>query len=260
MDFQDNPAKLLQPIGNHKARSPMLARQIGTVSTIEDVIGTMRAIDRALPDSDGVKWFNYLYLKVTEAVLADTSVWEDWPFLQRFDVTFAMLYFDAVVNWEQDRAQTPHAWRPLLRARYESRRAPIQFALAGMNAHINHDLAIALDRMAAIDGRYPSRDGARFNDFRKVNDVLERIEGALREQLTTGLAGHIDRSLGDVDSIVMIWNIRQAREAAWTNGEVLWLLRATPHLQRDYLAHLDQFASFAGRGLLVPRLGVRAGA
>jgi Family of unknown function (DUF5995) len=129
-----------------------------------------------------------------------------------------------------------------------------------MNAHINHDLAIALHRMAGLDGRYPSRDGARFNDFRKVNDVLERMEGALREQLTTGFAGHIDRWLGDVDSVVMIWNIRQARETAWTNGEVLWQLRAKPHLQRDFLAHLDQFASFACRGLLVPRLGVKAGA
>jgi hypothetical protein len=164
------------------------------------------------------------------------------------------------VNWKQDRKKTPHASRPLFRARYETRRAPIQFARAGMNARINHDLAIALDRVAAIEGRYPPPGGARFNDFTKVNDVLERMEGALREQLATGLAGHIDQSLGDVDSVVMIWNLRQAREAAWTNGEVLWQPRATPHLQRDYLSHLDQFASFAGRGVLVPRLGVRMGA
>jgi Family of unknown function (DUF5995) len=238
----------------------MLARQIGTVNTIEDVISTMRAIDRALPDSDGVKWFNILYLSVTEAVQVDANVWEDWPFLQSFDVTFATLYFDAIANWELERAKTPHAWRPLLRARYESGRAPIQFALAGMNAHINHDLAIALDRMAALDGRFPSRDGARFNDFRRVNDVLERMEAALRERLTTGLAGEIDRAFGDLDSVVMMWNVRKAREAAWTNGELLWHLRPAPRLQRDYLIHLDQMASFAGRGLLVPRLGVRAGA
>jgi hypothetical protein len=238
----------------------MLAGLIGTVTTSDDVISTMRAIHDSLPDTDGVKWFNYLYLNVTEAAVADTSMWEDWPFFQRFDVAFATLYFDAIVSWERERGKTPHAWRPLFRARYESGRAPIQFALAGMNAHINHDLAIALDRMAALDGRFPSRQSPRFNDFRKVNDVLARMETELREELTTGLAGHVDRSLGDVDSVVMMWNVRQARETAWTNGEVLWQLRATPHLQRDYLAHLDQFASFAGRGLLLPRLGMRAGA
>jgi hypothetical protein len=147
-----------------------------------------------------------------------------------------------------------------LRARYLSERAPIQFALAGMNAHINHDLAIALDRMAAVDGRYPSREGARYSDFRRVNDILEQMEAALREQLTTGLAGKIDRTFGDVDTVVMMWNVRKAREGAWTNGELLWHLRATPGLQSDYLAHLDQFASFAGSGLLVPRLGLGTGA
>ena len=58
----------------------------------------------------------------------------------------------------------------------------------------------------------------------------------------------------------MMWNVRKAREAAWINGELLWHLRATPGLQSNYLAHLDQFASFAGRGLLVPPLGTGVGA
>ena len=238
----------------------MLAPLIGTVKTVDDVVSTMQAIDGTLPDTDGVKWFNLLYLSVTETVRGDRNQWEDWPFLSRFDVTFATLYFDAIVSWEQDRRNTPHAWRPLFKLRYARGRAPIQFALAGMNAHINHDLAIALDRMAAVERRFPSRDGARFRDFNRVNDVLERTETVLRQKLATGLAGTIDLALGDVDSAIAMWNVRQAREAAWTNGELLWHLRADPRLQRDYLAHLDQFASFAGSGVLVPRLGVPADA
>jgi hypothetical protein len=234
----------------------MLAGHIGSINTIEDVLSVMRAIDRALPDTDGLKWFNFLYLSVTEAVHAEESRWEDWPFLQRLDVVFATLYFDAITAWERDPEKTPRAWRPLLRARQLSGRAPIQFALTGMNAHINHDLAIALDRMAAFDGRYPARAGARFNDFTRVDDILEEREAALRERLTTGIAGKVDRAFGDVDSVVMMWNVRRAREAAWTNGELLWHLRATPRLQADYLQHLDHFAAFAGRGLLVPRLGI----
>ena len=238
----------------------MMSSLIGAVGTIEDVISTMRAIDRALPDNDGVKWFNFLYLNVTVALRDAAPSWNDWPFLERFDVMFASLYFDAIVSWEQERAKTPHSWRPLLRARFESGRAPIQFALSGMNAHINHDLAITLDRMAAIEGGYPSRDSARFRDFTGVNDILAGREVALREQLTTGHAGAIDRAFGDLDSVIMMWNVRKARESAWTNGELLWHLRPAPRLQRDYLTHLDHITSFAGRGLLVPRLGVRAGA
>ena len=233
----------------------MLAGLIGRVNTIEDVVTAMRTLDSMLPANDGVKWFNFLYLKVTEAVQADVTAWQDWPFLQRFDVVFAGLYFDAIMKWEQDQTLTPHAWRPLLRARHDARLARIQFALAGMNAHINHDLTVALDRMAELDGRFPSRDGARYSDFNRVNNILERVEASLRVVLATGLVGEIDYALGDLDSILAMWKVRKAREAAWTHGEVLWHLRAAPLLQRDYLTRLDQMVAFAGRGLLLPRLG-----
>jgi hypothetical protein len=45
-----------------------------------------------------VKWFNFLYLSVTEAVQAETIGCGDWPFLNRLDVVFAMLYFDAIAG------------------------------------------------------------------------------------------------------------------------------------------------------------------
>ncbi len=35
---------------------------------IDDVITVMRALDAALPDDDRLKWFNRLYLRVTERV------------------------------------------------------------------------------------------------------------------------------------------------------------------------------------------------
>jgi uncharacterized protein with NAD-binding domain and iron-sulfur cluster len=255
---QDEDSSPRAPVRGANPRADVtLVGVIGDVRTMEEVVAAMRTVDSVLPDDDGVKWFNLLYLRVMEAVQAEVTVWQDRPFLERFDVVFASLYFDAILNWEQDRASTPHAWRPLLAARHETRLAKIQFALAGMNAHINRDLAVALDRMAARDGRFPSNDGARYHDFRRVNDVLEEVEASLRPVLATGLVGKIDAALDDLDSILTMWNVRKAREAAWTNGEVLWHLRAMPLLQRDYLARLDQLTSFAGRGLLVPPLGLR---
>src|SRR5262245_16937497 len=199
----------------------MLTGVIGRLKTIEDVIAAMRTLDSLLHVNDRVKWFNFLYLKVTEAVQADVTAWRDWPFLQRFDVVFAKLYFDAITKWEQDETLTPHAWRPLLRARRDARLKRIQFAFAGMNAHINRDLVVALDRVAKLDGRFPSRHGTRYSDFRRVNDILERVEASLREVLATGLVGEIDQALGELDTILVMWNVRKAREAAWTNGEVL---------------------------------------
>jgi hypothetical protein len=49
-----------------------------------------------------------------------------------------------------------------------------------------------------------------------------------------------------------MWKVRQARDTAWTNGEVVWHLRAAPQLRSDYLSRLDGMVGFAGRGLLVP--------
>ena len=82
----------------------MLTGLIGPVKTIEDVVAAMRTLDSALPVNDGVKWFNFLYLNVTEAVQADVSAWQDWPFLQRFDVVFAKLYLEAIIKWSRTRA------------------------------------------------------------------------------------------------------------------------------------------------------------
>jgi hypothetical protein len=230
----------------------LLASLIGRVNTIEDVVAAMRAIEAVLPEQDGVRWFNLLYRRVTESVQADTGHWEDGAFLQRLDVEFAKLYFEAVVGWEADPAATPRAWRPLFQARSDEKVMPLQFALAGMNAHINNDLVIALDRLAHSEEQYPTRESERYRDFRRVNDVLEGVEAELRPILSTGVINAVDVALGDLDTILAMWKVRNARETAWTNGEVVWHLRVAPHLRRDYLARLDRMVGFAGRGLLAP--------
>jgi len=232
----------------------MLADETDPTRTFADVLTAMRAVDAALPDEDGVKWFNFLYMKVTEVVASDATGWQDRAFLERFDVAFADLYFQAIAIWQQDPSLTPHAWRPLLRARHNTQLSRLQFALAGMNAHINRDLPLALNQVADPEGAFPLRNRGRHADFLRVNAVLEATEEAVRTTLATGLAGDLDRALGDVDSLLVMWKVRQARDAAWTNGEVLWHLRSAPALRDDYLTKLDQMTGFAGRGLLAPRL------
>jgi hypothetical protein len=88
-----------------------------------------------------------------------------------------------------------------------------------------------------------------------VNDILERVEATMRDRLATGLVAIADRKLGDIDSIVALWKVRKAREAAWTNGEVLWQLRGLPRLRQEFAERLDRMTELAGHGLLFPRLG-----
>jgi Family of unknown function (DUF5995) len=66
--------------------------------SVADVLGILRAIERICVDGDGLKWFNWLYLEVTEAVASrlssGTFVDSDW--LAGLDVEFAKLYFGAL--------------------------------------------------------------------------------------------------------------------------------------------------------------------
>ena len=223
--------------------------------SIEDAIAIMRAIDESLPDSDGVKWFNRLYLRVTVSV--GTAVgganFNDAAFLTKLDVVFANLYFSALAASSTGIDAVPSAWRPLLQARNAPGIARIQFALAGMNAHINRDLPDGIVQSFLALGGDPITDDLREKDFDSVNDILERVEQEVKTEFTVGVVGAVDRLGGPADDAVAMWKVRAARSAAWTNGQVLWGLRGLPRLRDGFFAKLDGLVGMAGRGLLLPR-------
>lgn len=225
-----------------------------SVSTIDDVIAVMRELDGVLPDDDGLKWFNLLYLKVTEAVRDNSAAgnWEDPEWLGRLDVVFAALYFNAVADWQRNAEESARAWRPLLDCRRRGDVARIQFALAGMNAHINHDLAIAVVQTGEERGISPRRGSPQHRDFERVNTLLEVVEAEAKQFLFTGIIGEIDHNLGRVDDLIAIWKIGKARDTAWTNAEILWHLQPLPLLKRRFLLNLDRLVGLSSKGLLVP--------
>jgi hypothetical protein len=228
------------------------------VRSVEEATRLMRAIDDILPDSDGVKWFNRLYLRVTENVgtaLAQTQ-FRDPAFLATLDVIFANLYFSALAAGSADIAATPTAWRPLLQARHNRGIARIQFALAGMNAHINRDLPEGIVQSFIALGGDPITDDRREQDFDSVNAILERVEGEVKTEFTIGAVGVVDRLGGPVDDAVAMWKVRVARSAAWTNAQVLWGLRPVPRLRARFFSRLDGLVGLTGRGLLQPRVAM----
>src|SRR4030081_1355295 len=115
-------------------------------ATIADVLAVMQKIDNLFPSNDGLKWFNLLYLKVTEKVDAQPppNGWEDEAWLTLLDVVFAKLYFATISVALDQSANTPSSWLALFETRNRPHIDRIQFALAGMKAHINHDLALGL--------------------------------------------------------------------------------------------------------------------
>lgn len=222
--------------------------------SIDEVLSIMTAIDKRLPDSDGLKWFNRLYLQVTRGVgeaVAGTA-FRDLRFMTELDVVFANLYFDAITAGHADPSRAPAAWRPLLRARSRGRIARLQFALAGMNAHINRDLPQGIVQVFERLGGDPTSDDVRRQDFDNVNDLLERVEGEVKADFSIGVVAAVDALAGRLDDVAAMWNVRAARHTAWTNAEVLWTLRLTPRIRDAFFARLDGFTGFAGRGLLAP--------
>src|SRR5436305_3948271 len=148
-------------------RDQILLTQLGdttSLSSIEDVIRIMEKLDAVLAAKDGVKWFNLLYLLVTKAVAEQTQAhdWADARWLTRLDITFAQLYFQALAHYCTERAKVPRAWMALFESRDKADIERVQFALAGVNAHINHDLPLAVVETCNALGITPSRSSAQY--------------------------------------------------------------------------------------------------
>jgi hypothetical protein len=221
------------------------------------VISRLRTIEASAARSDGVVCFARLYREVTEGVGAELTRegFTDNRFLETLDVQFAGLFFSALESYDHDPGSTPSAWVPLFAQRARRGIAPLQFALAGMNAHINRDLPVALVTTCHELGLDLGEGSREHADFERVDVLLAHVEARVKSQYVTGWLAWVDRlvhRLRRIDDVVAMWDVGRARDAAWTNAQALWALDDEPPLASDYLAALDRMVGFASRGLLVP--------
>lgn len=236
--------------------SPLPDLPYGPVSSIVGAVTVMTSISEALPSTDGLACFNRMYLIVTETVLSEVSsgtVYGDPTFIAHLDVVFANLYLEAIAASRVEPSGAPRCWNELLANRSDPHIAPMQFALAGMSAHINHDLPIAVVKTCEDLDTAPDLD-THAADFDKVNKVLGRLDQQIRESFETGVILDLDRRAAGLENIVGNLAIDAARETAWVNALALWRLRHDAWLSREYTDSLDLAAALAGRSLMVPLL------
>lgn len=233
--------------------------EAGPATGIADVIGRLKGIVAALPPGDGARAFTSLYLAVTVAVdeTAKPGGFEDARFVRLLDVVFANQYFAALRNALLRAGPVPKAWAPLLGARGARGVLPLQFALAGMNAHINRDLPLALVQTCEARGIDLRRRTPQHRDFRQINSLLTVVEAQVKAELVTDALRDFDVALGELDDVIAMWKVERARDAAWNHAETLWALRASPRLTAQFVRTLDRMVGFAGRGLLRPLPSVR---
>jgi hypothetical protein len=218
----------------------------GAVTSIAEAIARMETIDAASLASDGLACFNRMYLAVTQTVGQEVGqgFFADPGFMTTLDVVFANLYF-AAADAAGTPATVPLAWRPLVEQRASQEIEPIQFALAGMNAHINHDLPLAVVATCTELGTAPDA-ASHLADFQKVDQLLDAAEESVRHSFESTIEQDVDAHLQAVDNLVACWTINSARDLAWQNSLVLWTLRsdrAASTLFTDGLAATTALAS-----------------
>ncbi len=221
-------------------------------TTIAEVIARMQAIDAALPSDDGVACFNRMYLEVTQGVEADVqqSTFADPVFVSRLDVVFANLYFAAVDSLSGPSSALPPAWQPLLVARSTAGIEPVQFALAGMNAHINHDLPIAVVTTCSELGTAPT-DGSHHADYQKVDALLDAADESIRQSFEDPAIQAVDQHVAAVANLIGNWSINSARDVAWDTAVALWDVRDHPMAEQLLTGALARTVAMASRFLLV---------
>lgn len=215
---------------------------------VTSVLGRMRDLQSSWPPVDGVAVFNRVYLTVTETV--DRQITEgafpDRVAVAALDVQFAERYL-AAVDAASAGHRPPDCWRPLFQYRHHPGVRPLQFAMAGINAHIGHDLALAVvDTCRTLHCAPPDLQ----EEFDQVGDLLAMLEEQIREDLMPGpdlleIADPLTHLLGS-------WSLDRAREAAWSAARVLWRLRDLPVLAEEFRQRMDAGAGLVGRCLLTP--------
>jgi hypothetical protein len=226
------------------------------IGSAAELLDRIAVIEQALPPEDGLASFNRVYRRITEAVQQELGVggFGDPVWMEHLDVVFGNRYLAAVRASVSDPDQVPRAWAALLERRSDRRITPLQFALAGVNAHINYDLPIAVVETSADLGTTLEAAPHR-SDYERINLVLAAAEPAIRASFEDDLLRAADQAVPGLQDVVANFNLVKARETAWAHAEVLWTLRQTnPSLETEYLAGLDHLVGFAGRGLLVPLL------
>jgi hypothetical protein len=141
------------------------------------------------------------------------------------------------------------SWQALFEARFTDGIDRMQFALAGMNAHINHDLALALLQTDSELKIVPSKESPERDDFEHVNELLEAIIPLALQFLAVGIVGEVAQDTGKIGRFLAIWNVRAARDLAWDFADNLRPLSA---IARNLaLATQDKITGALGRSLLL---------
>jgi Family of unknown function (DUF5995) len=226
-------------------------------TTIPEVIAQQSdlqdLLERAAPAEPvtGLAYFNYLYKIITQTVLdaLNGGRFRRPEFLAMLDVEFAKRYFAALSAAAREPGAAPRAWAVLLDRAYEKEITAMQFAVAGVNAHINFDLAFSV--VSTFVNLGTGFDEGCRADYQYVNDIFHDRIPDLKEHLENAFWAKVDDLGGQWDDRLEDYAVVISRELAWHSARRVWPDRDSPVAMERESRRMDRFAAIIGRGLLV---------
>lgn len=229
------------------------------VTTVDEAIERLESINAFINsreprrESDGVACFTHLYCVITKRVRdgIQNGFFEDADYLTALDVAFANRYFNALRAAVQNPTQVPRSWRVLVEKRSDDRVESIQFAVAGVNAHVNLDLSVALlETCEQLDIEFD--EGSQRKDYLKVNQIFAEEMTNLRQHYENELVRALDSTASPVLDVVGNWSVETARDASWEVAEQLWTLSRFGINRKPFVDRIDRLTALAGNFLLTP--------
>jgi hypothetical protein len=222
---------------------------------IADVIATQVTIQSILdrlppsPTTNRVAAFNELYLTITRRVDGALQAGVRWPeFLELLDIEFAKRYFHALHLWNSDDEDTPDVWEVLFKRAHDVKMSRLIAAVLGVNAHINHDLSLAL--ISTWEQLGPPPDGEIYPDYLLVNKIFYEEIPPLRRGFSDQWQIELDRVVGPLDDWTQRVMVKVTRAHAWDQALDLWPLRNNTEDFEQARRTMDRAASLLGEWLI----------
>ena len=234
------------------AMNQCLAEHPRSIGDVIDTLCNVQSILDDLPPSratNRVASFNDLYLTITRrvdhALVSDAT---DRDFLELLDIEFAKRYFDALRLWNDDDEATPDVWEVLFKRAGDQQMSQLIAAMLGVNAHINHDLSLALVATWLETG--PPETDRVHHDYLLVNQIFYEEIPPLRRSYSTDWQLALDGFVGGLDDWSQRILVTVTRARAWDQARELWRIRHDPDDFEQARLTMDRMASVLAEGVI----------
>ncbi|MCC5940756.1 MAG: hypothetical protein JJU37_04375 [Balneolaceae bacterium] len=191
----------------------LLKTEYTTVDEVAEGLSEFEKLCLETGDLRGV--FATAYLEITRAIAGQMeSSFRDPEWVASYLIRFGNLYREALLSYENGKLkQVPKSWFIAFETAKRDEGLIIQHLILGINAHINHDLAISLYDVGIDPGR-----SDKYHDHTEINNILQRSTERLKREVSTKYApilARLDRKTGQISDDVTNFSIPKAREHAW---------------------------------------------